>query len=206
MSQSEPSGLERPRIKAALVGRSRQLAELNELFEMARSGHACMGTLIGPAGIGKSRLVAEACAMHTNQQADSVRVCQAAARASDMGYGAVGRLLRDRFGLNDAIPEMQRVERLTHEVSQILDDRNVNDVCYFLGQLTGVKFPMTPVTRAVADDPVEASLVRRALLRRFLEADAAKVPLCWVVEDLHGIDADSLDFLAYLGRSARGRI
>lgn len=206
MSPTDNNGLDEVRIHAPLVGRRELLFELSQLFDSAKSGQTCMGTLIGPAGIGKSRLIGEATNIAANPAAGSMRVYRAAARASESGYGAVGRLLRGRLGLNDAMTDTPKVERLTEEVSLVLGDRDVNDVCYFLGQLTGVRCPMTPVTRAVADDPVEASLVRRAILRRFLESDAAIRPICIIVENLHRVDADSLDFLGYLAQSARGGI
>lgn len=206
MSATDPNELEEVRINAPLIGRSRLMTELDALFEVARSGQPCMGTLIGPAGIGKSRLVAEATAAQARSRAGSIRIYQAATRSSDTGYGAVGRLLRGRLGIQDSLPEVLRTKRLAEQVSLVLGDRDVDDVCFFLGQFTGVKCPMTPLTQAVADDPAEASLMRRAILRRFLEADAAKMPICLVVEDLHRVDADSLEYLAYLARSARGKI
>ena len=206
MSSADHNDLEGVRINAPLIGRSRLMAELDELFEMARSGQPCMGTVIGPAGIGKSRLVAEATSAQANAKSGAIRIYQAASRSTDTGYGAVGRLLRGRLGIQDSLSEPLRIERLTEQVSLVLGDRDVADVCFFLGQFTGVKCPMTPLTRAVADDPAEAGLVRRAILRRFLEADAAKTPICLVVEDLQRIDADSLDYLGYLAQSARGRL
>jgi tetratricopeptide (TPR) repeat protein len=206
MSASDPKILAGVRINAPFIGRARLVSELDELFELARSGQACMGTLIGPAGIGKSRLVAESVAGQANHQAGPFRTYQAAIRSNDSGYGAVGRLLRGRFGIHDGVSEKQRASRLVEAVRLVLDDRDVDHVCFFLGQLTGINLPMTPLTRAVADDPVEASLIRRAILRRFLEADASKMPICLIAEDIQSIDADSLDFLGYLAQSARGRI
>ena len=45
---------------APMVGRSRELALLNQAFERAASESAChLFTILGPAGVGKSRLVAE---------------------------------------------------------------------------------------------------------------------------------------------------
>jgi tetratricopeptide (TPR) repeat protein len=87
----------------------------------------------------------------------------------------------------------------------VLGEGDVDDVCFFIGQLVGVDYPPTPMTRAVADDPVEANLVRRAIVRRFLEADTAKSPICLWIDDLQSVDADSLDFIDYLAKSLRGR-
>src|SRR5439155_23927799 len=50
----------RPRFDAAMVGRQRELDALEQAFERAVAGRSCqLFTILGPAGIGKSRLVAE---------------------------------------------------------------------------------------------------------------------------------------------------
>ena len=72
------------------------------------------------------------------------------------------------------------------QVASILDDRRVGDVCYFLGGLLGLSFTDSPFTRAVIDDPAQARLIRRAVLRSFFEADARRAPLCLVLDGLEG--------------------
>lgn len=206
MSTTNPNASNGVRVAVPLIGRSNVAQELEGAFNSARNGQPCMVTLLGPAGIGKSRIIAEALAEQTRAADRPFRAYQASARTRDTGYGAVGRLLCGRLGLNDTIAEAARVERLATEVSLVLGERDVDDVCFFLGQFTGVKCPATPLVRALANDPAEASLVRHAILRRFLEADAARSPICLAVEDLHQVDADSLEFLGYLVQSARGSI
>ena len=50
------------RLDAPLVGRERELRMLRETFDAAMSDRACrLVTVVGPAGIGKSRLTAELC-------------------------------------------------------------------------------------------------------------------------------------------------
>ncbi|HMA94294.1 MAG TPA: tetratricopeptide repeat protein, partial [Polyangiaceae bacterium] len=206
MSSPNPTATHGVRISAPLIGRSTVTKEIDEAFDRARGGQPCMLTLLGPAGIGKSRLISEATTKYAAAAERPFRIYQAAARSRDTGYGAVGRLLCGRLGLQDTIPETLRIERLASEVSLVLGEQDVDDVCFFLGQFAGVKCPMTPLIRALANDPAEASLVRHAILRRFLEADASKSPICLAVEDLQNVDADSLEFLGYLAQSARGSI
>jgi DNA-binding SARP family transcriptional activator len=56
----EPGAALIPRPERPLVGRAVELAQLEQAFERVRTGHTPMlFTLLGPAGIGKSRLAAE---------------------------------------------------------------------------------------------------------------------------------------------------
>ena len=52
--------LDKSVICPVLIGRTRELAALNSLIDVARSGQGHTALISGEAGIGKSRLVAEA--------------------------------------------------------------------------------------------------------------------------------------------------
>jgi tetratricopeptide (TPR) repeat protein len=84
------------------------------------------------------------------------------------------------------------------EVASLFGAPNVDDVCFFLGQLMGVSFQESPLARAVLDDITQAQALRGAVVRRFFEADSGRGPLVLHLDDLHFADADSLDLLSYL--------
>jgi len=88
--------------------------------------------------------------------------------------------------------------KVREEVTRVTRDRKVGDVLYFLGQLLGLPFDESPLTRALRDEPQQAELLRRAVLKAFLEADAASKPMCLVLDDLHHAHEDSLALLRYL--------
>lgn len=205
MLAKAPSSAAGVRVVAPHVGREELIAELDQIFDEARRGVAQLITLVGPAGIGKSRLAAHVAAGQAATKVAPFRLYQAPVRSTETGYGAIGRILRGRLGLQD-VDHDTGVALLRREVMTVLGEHDVDDVCFFMGQLVGIERPSTPMTRAVADDPVEANLVRRAILRRFLEADAGKSPICLIAEDLQSFDADSLDLIDYLARSIRGRV
>src|SRR5690606_11400622 len=54
------------------------------------------------------------------------------------------------------------------------------------------------------EDAGQARALRRALVRRFLEADAARGPVVLVFDDLHFADGDSLDLLGALIGQLKG--
>jgi tetratricopeptide (TPR) repeat protein len=94
------------------------------------------------------------------------------------------------------------------QVADVLDDRKVGDVAYFLGQLLDLQFQDSPLIKALEGDVQQLRSMRRAVIKSFLEADANRYgdPLVLVFDDLQWAHDDSLDLLAYLLESLRAPI
>ncbi len=188
-----------------MIGRDGELALLKQIYDsvLAR-GEARVATLVGPAGIGKTRLAEEL--VRVLPESRTPRVYRGAARVQGLTYGLFDSLLRSRFALGEGQSSGPSVDAVRDKLAAVHDDRRVGDVAYFLGGLMGIPFPESPFTRAVTDDAVQARLIRRAVLRSFFEADAARGPLCLVVDNLGDADEDSLDLLVYLLEETKGPI
>jgi predicted ATPase len=185
-------------LRAEFIGHEGEMSALRSLAGRATAEqHAHSVTLIGGAGVGKTR-IAEELLNELGVSQPGLRIYRGSARATQASFGVFTRLLRSRFGVVEGTdPDAQR-EQVRAEVAKVLDDRKVDDVCYFLGQLMELPFPGSPLTRAIADDALQARLLGRAVVRSFIEADAAKAPSCLVFEDLHLADDDSIELLRHL--------
>lgn len=185
--------------RAPFVGRSREMAVLDDaLAAVEQRRETKTVTILGAQGIGKSRLVHDFIVRHRAGSALVPRVYRGSARDTDAAYGLFARLLRMRFGLVEGMAPQAIRDAVREQVSKVVGDRKVGDVVYFLGQLLDVPFEESPLTRAIADDPAQARSLRRAVVKSFIEADAAHNPLCLVFDDLHAAHADSLTLLRYL--------
>ncbi len=192
--------------RAPLVGRSEELAVLEEALDaVLEKGETRIVSVIGPAGVGKTRLVQELIGRHKIGPR-AIRVYRGSARDLAAAYGLFGRLLRARFGLLEGMDKEAAKEKVREEVTRVTGDRKVGDVLYFLGQLLGLPFDESPLTRALRDEPAQAELLRRAIFKAFLEADAATKPMCVVLEDLHHAHEDSLALLRYVLEYVTGPI
>lgn len=182
----------------ALTGRDSEMARLKRARDDVAAGAVTrVVTLVGPAGVGKTRILEEL----TRELAASAtlpRVFRARSREGTAPFAVFARLLRHRFGVYEGLEKEAARGRVRSEVARVLDDRKVEDVAHFMGQLMDLDFLESPLTRALADDPIQARLVQRAVIRSFIESDAEQAPLCLVFEDLHFADEDSLDLLRYL--------
>ncbi|HEY1533897.1 MAG TPA: AAA family ATPase, partial [Polyangiaceae bacterium] len=179
---------------------------MDGIFARALSeGETRAVTIVGPAGMGKTRLVNEY--LKTRKSSGpALRDFWGVPRSERLAYGLFERLLRARFGVADGLDRHAASTKIREELALVLEDRRVGDVSYFLGELMGLPFAESPLTRAVADDPSQARLMRRAILRSFVESDAERGPLCFVCEDVHAADEDSIELLRYLIENLKGPI
>jgi tetratricopeptide (TPR) repeat protein len=191
---------------APLIGRDEEIGLLRRAYhEVVEGAGARIVTLVGPTHIGKRRLIEELM-VEIRRGPLPTRVYEGRPGAQSTAYGTFARLLRSRFGLTETMDSDTARTTLHAQVSAVLGDRRVGDVCYFLGELMGLAFAQSPMTRAVAEDPSQARLLRRAVVRSFVEADAARSPVCLRIDGLHATDEDSVELLGYLLENLRGKL
>ncbi len=146
--------------------------------------------------MGKSSLIDHG--LDELREAARFRIYRGSTRESTLGYGPFASLLRWRFGLAEGMSQEAAQTQIRAQVSSVLDDRKVGDVCFFLGQILDIPFPDSPLTKAFRDDPGQGLLVRRAIIKNFFESDASHGPICLVLDDLDVAGEDSVGFVAYL--------
>jgi len=193
---------------ASLAGRDAEMRELERAYALARDEkQARTVTVLGAAGIGKSRLVHDFIA-RVSEDGRAPRVFRGAAREGGPAHEVFTRVLRSRFGVVEGMESAAAKAHVRTHLAAVLEDRKVGDVAYFLGQLLDVDFQSSPLVKAVEGDPLQVQAMRRTVIKSFLETDARRddAPLMLVLEDLQWAHDDSLDLLAYLVESLRGPI
>jgi tetratricopeptide (TPR) repeat protein len=197
--------------RALLKGRASELRELDDAMADVRArGLARTVTIIGAAGIGKTRLARDFLANVRGVAPGGAapRVYRGSAPEQGSAYAVFARALRARFGIVEGMDAEAAKAQVRAQVAAVLEDRKVGDVVYFLGQILGLEFHDSPLIKAVEDDPQQLHRIRVAVIKRFLEADAAHTggPIILVLDDLQWAHDDSLDLLAYLVDSLRAPV
>ena len=172
------------RVELNLVGRRWELSAVAGLLDRAVEGHGAVVGVVGPPGIGKSRLVREVAGMARERGAEVfAAVCES--HASQVPFHAVTRLLRAATGV-DGLDGQTARDRVRDRVP----DADPEDLALF-DDLLGIADPDTPLP---AIDPD----ARRRRLTGLVNAAslARKTPAVFVVEDAHWIDAVSESMLA----------
>jgi class 3 adenylate cyclase/tetratricopeptide (TPR) repeat protein len=173
-----------------LVGRARELAVLVAALEEARDGHGRLVEIVGDAGIGKSRLLAELLG-----GADDVTVVTAPCEQyeSSTPYFPFRRLLRDVLGAPAQAGADEVAERLVERVS--VDAPHLVPWLPLLGLPMDVRLPPTRETEELDErfrkDRLEAVVIE--LLGLMLPSVTALV-----IEDAEVMDDASADLLQHL--------
>jgi class 3 adenylate cyclase/tetratricopeptide (TPR) repeat protein len=191
----EPSAgpADRPHGAAPLIGRDRELELLRSFWRRAvdeRRPH--LVTLLGPPGIGKSRLCREFTAFVGTGNGRVVRGrCLPYEERSS--YQAFARLVRDAAGaLGSDSPDVART-KLEAQVETLLPEDECADTLRFLLLLLGL----------APDDEVRDGRLLFFAARRFVECMSLEQPTVFLFEDMHWADGSELELLTYLGQFVR---
>lgn len=172
--------------EATLIGRDSEISELAQMLDAAVCGNGAAVAVVGPPGIGKSRLVREAEAMARRRSVPAfVTVCQS--HTQDVAFHAISGLLRTICGVEDLDAREARVR-----VRAELPGTDEQDLL-LLEDLLGIR-------DTNAEPPPMDPDARRRRLWRLLTSDVIRRSTqgIYIVEDTHWIDAASDSMLAEL--------
>jgi class 3 adenylate cyclase len=182
------------RAQASLVGRRWEMAALDALVDRTIGGRGGVVDVVGPPGIGKSRVAREAAALAAGRGVEVFwTFCES--HASDVPFHAVTRLLREATGIADVDDPAARAR-----VRQQIPDTDPRDLL-LLQDLLGIADPNAALPQ------IDPDARRRRLTALINTAWLARtVPALFIIEDAHWIDAVSesmlADFLFVIPRTA----
>ncbi|HKH50631.1 MAG TPA: AAA family ATPase, partial [Mycobacterium sp.] len=172
------------RAEASLVGRRWEMAALEAMVDRAIGGRGGVVNVVGPPGIGKSRVAREAAALAAARGIEVFwTFCESHAR--DIPFHAVRRLLRAVNGIEDLEDRSARTR-----VRERMLDADPQDLL-LLDDLLGIADPEVPVPQ------IDPGAWRRRLTALISTVSLARTePALIVIEDAHWIDAVSESMLA----------
>jgi class 3 adenylate cyclase/tetratricopeptide (TPR) repeat protein len=186
---------ERPQlgIEAGLVGRDEELAVLKQTLQrVSNEGRPALVTVVGPAGVGKSRLVRE-----LERYVEGLPEtfywrrgrCLAYGNAS---YSAVADAVKAQCEILEDDPAEVAVHKVETAVEELFGDAAVApQICALVGAGEAGSFSREELFDA---------------WRRFAERMASRYPLTLVLEDIHWADTGLLDFIEHVADWAQGPI
>jgi len=210
-------------LRAELIGREKELADLKECADNLLAGRGQIVSIIGEAGVGKSRLAAELKGYFKTQDLrqeqgpspglesrvlspESIFWLEGGCISigESIGYGVFIDILRSYLEFSDEDGSKEMAEKIVSKMKALFPQR-WEDVVPYIGSLLSVKFGnewdekvkyFSPEQVKYQTDEVkyQTSLILRDL---FL-ALANQKPLLLVLEDAHWADDLSLDLLSLL--------
>ncbi|MEI8166985.1 MAG: AAA family ATPase, partial [Chloroflexales bacterium] len=193
--------LQEPTYTLPMMGRATEVAQITALMTRVRQAQGQVVGIVGEAGIGKSRLVAE--------------VVRLARRQGFSGYGGAAQsggtntayliwqpIFQALFDLDPDAPVRRQLRLIADDLEERVPERL--QALPLLSQVLDLPIPENDFTRTL--DPHERRGALDALLIALLEQAtheaAPRGGLLLVLEDLHWIDPLSLDLLAYVAAMA----
>jgi predicted ATPase len=202
-----------PGVVSPLVGREAELARLTEVSKSVQDGQGSVVSIIGEAGIGKSRLVTEwrRSAEEGLRSGANIRWAEVhcLSYGSAIPHQMIVALLRalirvSEVAVEDTVSDALRrnlVEALTNEGEEA---NEIDEVYAFLAHLLGLRLDENLAARI-------RYLDGRALLaqyvsagKRFLAGLACRAPTVILCDDVHWADPSSVDLTAELLTVAAG--
>ena len=185
---------------APLVGRAREIARLRDILAALRDGHSRICYLIGEAGLGKSRLIAEVRQEWRDQLAatfgdvnplwrgwsEFVAVSFGASRPYDM----LKRQVRHFCSIRETDPSAvihERLEALIGAYPSALHQRMHRVFGFLLGDGSDFQSDAGAFQREL-----------RAVLEQMAQVQLAQGPVVYVIDDVHWADVASLEALRAL--------
>jgi adenylate cyclase len=175
-----------------LVGRTAQLAILEECWQRTLAGLGHVVSIVGEAGTGKSRLAYE-----LRKRLEGERVTYVEGRTSPhtaaVPYHVVVTLLEDHFGVRDVDDEAARIAHVERSVRSV--DPALDWTIPYLKHLLAL--PATELS-AGGLDPGQQKRRLGDAVRAFVLRAAQRRPILIVAEDLQWIDPNSEEVLRLL--------
>jgi class 3 adenylate cyclase/tetratricopeptide (TPR) repeat protein len=205
VTAAQPVGRMLARNEAPLVGRDDELRLLESLYgRVVSEGRPHLVTVVGQAGVGKTRLQRELeRALTARPDAPTLRQGRCLPYGSSIVFWALGEVVRTECGIVDTDPADVAWEKLYSAVRMLASEVEAKRTAMMMGRLLGIE-PPGEQPAADIQDPQRMREAFFAAVRTAMEAMARRNPLLLVFEDIHWADQGMLDLIEHLGQWVRG--
>lgn len=177
-----------------LIGRAHEVGLMRERWHLAQQGEGQILTVIGEAGIGKSRLI-EALQQELAAEAHARINLQCSPYHSDSALYPLIQYLNRAAGLAPADPPDTGTEKLR----ALLGARHIDNpaALQLLAELLSIRL----TEPAPAGSPAQRKAATLALIIEIMTRTSGSDPVLIVLEDAHWIDATTLEMMTRLADS-----
>jgi len=222
------------RTEAPLIGRDEESGLLQSLFDrVAGEGRPHLVTVIGQAGVGKSRLLRELTGrLGERPDHPALREGRCPAYGTQIAYWALGEIMRGQFEILDTDDSDAAWAKLSQGIAALISDETEEPperLAALVARPLGIEVPehAGAVSPAVGganpgdapggsssgggpgyegEDPQQMRDRLFSAVRSIVEAVSRRRPLVLAIEDIHWADEGMLDLIEYLARWVRGPV
>lgn len=186
-------------VQTRMVGRQNELRILQSGWrKVTRQNTSLAFTIVGEAGLGKSRLLYEFEQWLENRRPPRLLLRgRATERSMNQPYGLLRDIFANLFDIHENDPLPLARQKLEEGILRILGPE-AREKAHFIGHLLGLDFSESPFLRGILNDPRQIRERAFLALERFTRAVSANSTLVTLAEDLHWADSDSLEVFRHL--------
>jgi class 3 adenylate cyclase/tetratricopeptide (TPR) repeat protein len=195
-----PSDRSGKQVFSEMVGRDLEMDKLEFQVMKAINGEGSIVNVIGEAGIGKSRLMAELKKKDVIKRV-SLLEGRAISIGRNLGFYPIIDLLKQWAGIAEDDNETRAFQKLENAVRAVHPEET-EEILPFLATLMGMKLTGKHVERLrdIKGEALEKLILKN--VRELLIKGSALRPTVFLMEDLHWADTSSIDLLETLYRLA----
>lgn len=191
-------------VETPTVGREAELRQMQEVFEAVHTGEGDdrthILTVVGEAGVGKSRLLYE----FTNWlDLQTSPLCYFLGRATEdmvsVPYGLIRGVFAFRCEIQDSDSHEVAREKLRREIVEVVGPVGEAQAP-FIGHLIGMDFSTDPHLQGILDDAEQIRDRAFHCVSDYFSAVARQRLVILLLEDIHWADGGSLDLIEHLVR------
>ena len=188
-------------IETSLIGRDAELHQLQAaLTRSIQCRETQLVTVVGEAGVGKSRLLYEfdRWVSHAPSRVIAFKA-RGAPQTIDVPFGLLRDMISYRLGVLTTDPVHITRQRLVEALSEFLEDEPQMKA-HFVGSLLGFDFSDSPYLQGMENEPKQLRERAQLYLTQYFAAVARKTATILMLDDIHWADAPSVSFLTHLVR------
>jgi class 3 adenylate cyclase/tetratricopeptide (TPR) repeat protein len=183
--------LRRGPARARMIGREKEISDLQRLWECALTGESSLAVVVGEAGVGKSRLLRELFAALEDQKFLSI-VLKCAPLYQQSALHPFVKFLTDTLGLS-GIPPAEKFDRLARALKLRFADPDEH--IFILANVLSVPLPGDRITPREYTPQQEKARFEE-ILTAWLLRETESQPVLLVVEDMHWADPSTIELLS----------
>jgi class 3 adenylate cyclase/tetratricopeptide (TPR) repeat protein len=188
-------------LDAPLIGRDSEINSLNDIINELCEGRGQIASVMGGAGLGKSRLVSELRKSTTPAAGKKNELIWIEGRSlsyeTSTPYAPFIDLFRGYFELDTFETDAERYQNIKKYVAHTATD-DVDEIAPFLASMLEIDLTADDAERVRYLDPPQLRQGVYNAVYIFIEMLASQNPLVLVLDDVHWIDPTSLDLMEQL--------
>ena len=187
-------------VSSEMVGRDKELDKLEFQVMKAINGEGSVVNVIGEAGIGKSRLIAELKKSHIMKRVTLLEG-RAISIGKNLSFHPITDLLKQWARIGDTDSESAAFDKLENSIRAVHPEEAL-EILPFVATLMGMKLTGKHAERVkgIEGEALEKLIFKN--IREFMIKGAESRPTVVVMEDLHWADTSSIELLEALCRLA----